>query len=313
MSPGFWRYLGERLIRAALTVFGVVTLVFLLVRLVPGDPIDAILGDQASPEDRAELRRTLQLDSSFGEQYASFLGNVADGSLGTSFRRRDTTVASLVTEVLPDTILLATAALLVAWMLAIPLGSIAAARKGTGWDTAATTFAMIGIAIPNIWLGPLLILLFGVELRWLPLPGDDEAGVVGLILPAFTIGTALAALLTRQTRGAMVEVLSEQYIVAARARGLSRSVVILKHGLRNALLPVMTVGAAQLGALLSGTVITEKIFERQGLGTLFLESFFDRDIPVVQGCVLVIAIIYVVVNLVVDLLYVVVDPRVRLS
>jgi peptide/nickel transport system permease protein len=172
---------------------------------------------------------------------------------------------------------------------------------------------MLGIAIPNIWLGPLLILFFGVWLRWLPLPGDDEAGPVALILPAITVGTALAAILTRQTRGAMVEVLSEQYILAARARGLSRTSVILKHGLRNALLPVMTVGAAQLGALLSGTVIAEKIFERRGLGTLFLEGFFDRDIPIVQGCVLVIAIVYVTVNLIVDLLYVVVDPRVRLS
>jgi len=313
MSPGVLRYIGERIVRAALTVFGVVTLVFLLVRLVPGDPIDAILGDQASPEDRAELRRALHLDRTFTEQYAAFLSDVGDGTLGTSFRRRDTTVSSLVAEVLPDTVTLALAALLVAWLCAIPLGSIAASRKGTAWDTSATTFAMLGIAIPNIWLGPLLILLFGVQLRWLPLPGDDEAGAIALILPAITVGTALAAILTRQTRGSMVEVLSEQYILAARARGLSRRAVILKHGLRNALLPVMTVGAAQLGALLSGTVIAEKIFERRGLGTLFLEGFFDRDIPVVQGCVLVIAVIYVTVNLVVDLLYVVVDPRVRLS
>jgi peptide/nickel transport system permease protein len=311
--PGASRYVAERIARAALTVFGVVTLVFLLVRLVPGDPIDAILGDQASPEDRAELRRALHLDRSFGEQYVAFVGDVANGSLGTSFRRRDTTVTTLISEVLPDTVVLALAALLVAWLLAVPLGSIAAARKGSAWDKSATTFAMLGIAIPNIWLGPLLILFFGVQLRWLPLPGDDEAGAVALILPAITIGTALAAVLTRQTRGSMVEVLSEQYILAARARGLSSWVVILKHGLRNALLPVMTVGAAQLGALLSGTVIAEKIFERRGLGTLFLEGFFDRDIPVVQGCVLVIAVIYVSVNLLVDLLYVVVDPRVRLS
>jgi peptide/nickel transport system permease protein len=313
MSAGLYRYVAERIARAALTVFGVVTLVFLLVRAVPGDPIDAILGDQASPEDRRELRRALHLDRSFGAQYAAFLGDVADGSLGTSFRRRDTEVRTLIVEVLPDTVVLAVASLVIAWFLAIPLGSLAAARKGTAWDTSATTFAMLGIAIPNIWLGPLLILFFGVWLRWLPLPGDDEAGPVALILPAITVGTALAAILTRQTRGAMVEVLSEQYILAARARGLSRTSVILKHGLRNALLPVMTVGAAQLGALLSGTVIAEKIFERRGLGTLFLEGFFDRDIPIVQGCVLVIAIVYVTVNLIVDLLYVVVDPRVRLS
>lgn len=313
MSPGLLRYVAERCARAALTVFGVVTLVFLLVRLVPGDPIDAILGDQASPEDRAELRRALHLDQSFADQYIAFIGEVGDGTLGHSFRRRNVTVWSLIEEVLPATAALALAALLVAWALAVPLGALAAARQGSRWDGAASTFAMLGLAIPNIWLGPLLILVFGVKLRWLPLPGDGEGTVASLILPAITIGTALAAILTRQTRGSMIEVLSEQYIVAARARGLSSRRVIAQHALRNALLPVMTVGAAQLGALLSGTVIAEKIFERRGLGTLFLEAFFDRDIPVVQGCVLVIAAIYVTVNLAVDLFYGVIDPRVRLS
>jgi peptide/nickel transport system permease protein len=172
---------------------------------------------------------------------------------------------------------------------------------------------MAGLAIPNIWLGPLLILLFGVQLRWLPLPGDDASGITALLLPSITVGTALAAILTRQTRAAMIEVLGEQYIVAARARGVAPHRVILKHALRNALLPVMTVGAAQLGALLSGTVIAEKIFERRGLGTLFLDAFFARDIPVVQGCVLVIAVVYVLVNLAIDLCYGLVDPRVRLT
>jgi peptide/nickel transport system permease protein len=313
MSSGFLRYLAERMGRAGLTVLGVVTLVFLLVRLVPGDPIDAILGDQAAPEDRAELRHTLRLDRPFGEQYVAFLGDVADASLGRSFRQRDRTVSSLVVEVFPDTVVLALASLLVAWCFAIPLGALAATRRGTSTDKAASTFAMLGLAVPNIWLGPLLILLFGVELRVLPLPGDEDAGPIALVLPAVTIGTSLAAILARQTRGAMIEVLSEQYILAARARGLSPARVIFGHALRNALLPVMTVGAAQLGALLSGTVIAEKIFERRGLGTLFLDAFFARDIPVVQGCVLVIAVLYVTVNLVVDLFYGVVDPRVRLS
>lgn len=310
---GLGRYVAARLARAALTVLGVVTLVFLLVRLIPGDPVDAILGDQAAPEDRAALRSTLRLDRPIGEQYVAFLGDVADGSLGRSFRQREHTVSSLVLEVLPPTIVLALSALLVAWMVAVPLGSLAATRRGSGWDKSASTVAMLGLAIPTIWLGPLLILLFGVELRWLPLPGDDSGGVAALVLPAVTIGTALAAILTRQTRAAMIEVLGEQYVTAARARGLSPRKVVLKHALRNALLPVMTVGAAQLGALLSGTVIAEKIFERRGLGTLFLEAFFARDIPLVQGCVLVIAVVYVLVNLAVDLLYGVVDPRVRLS
>lgn len=313
MGAGFAQYLAVRLLRAGATVWGVITLVFLLVHVIPGDPIDAILGDQAAPEDRAALRATLRLDRPLPEQYADFMGEVAAGTLGLSFRYRTRTVAEMIGEVLPYTAWLALASLALALLLSLPLGAIAATRRGTGVDRAATTVAMFGIAIPNIWLGPLLVLLFGVQLRWLPLPGDDPAQPAALILPAITIGTALMAILTRQTRAALLEVLSEQYIRAAHARGLSRHVVLFKHALRNAVLPVMTVAAAQLGALLSGTVIAEKIFERPGLGTLFLDAFFDRDIPVVQGCVLVIALIYVLVNLLVDLLYGVIDPRVRLS
>ncbi len=313
MSPGLVRYLAGRLLRALLTVVGLVTIVFLLVRLIPGDPVEAILGDQAGPEEKAELRRSLNLDRPIAEQYLSFFGEMLSGTMGTSFRKPDRSVWSLVREVFPDTIVLALAALLVAWFVAIPLGTIAAARAGRGWDKVASAAAVAGLAIPNIWLGPLLILAFGVRLRWLPLPGDDLAGPEALILPAITVGTALAAVLTRQTRAAMIEVLQQQYITAARARGVPSFALLLKHALRNALLPVMTIGAAQLGALLSGTVVTEKIFERPGLGTLFLEAFFARDIPVVQGCVLVIAMIYVAVNLLVDLAYGLVDPRVRLS
>jgi peptide/nickel transport system permease protein len=300
MSAGLLWYLAGRLFRALLTIVGLVTIVFLLVRLIPGDPVEAILGDHAGPEEKAELRRTLNLDQPIAAQYLAFLGEMADGSMGTSFRQPDHSVSSMVREVLPHTIVLALAALIVAWAVAIPLGAIAAAQAGRGWDKLASTVAIAGLAIPNIWLGPLLILGFGVKLRWLPLPGDDLAGPEALILPAITIGTALAAVLTRQTRAAMIEVLSQQYITAARARGVPSITLLLRH-------------AAQLGALLSGTVVTEKIFERPGLGTLFLDAFFARDIPVVQGCVLVIAVIYVAVNLAVDLAYGVVDPRVRLS
>lgn len=313
MGAGFAQYLTIRLLRAVLTVWGVITLVFLLVHIIPGDPIDAILGDRAAPEDRAALRVTLRLDRPLPEQYADFMAEVAAGTLGRSFRNRTSTVASMITEVLPHTAWLALASLVLAIVLAVPLGALAAVRRGTIYDRVASTTAMIGIAIPNIWLGPMLVLLFGVQLRWLPLPGDDPSDPLSLILPAVTIGTALMAILTRQTRAALLEVLGEQYIRAAHARGLSGRVVLFKHALRNALLPVMTVAAAQLGALLSGTVIAEKIFERPGIGSLFLQAFFDRDIPVVQGCVLVVALCYVSVNLAVDLLYGVVDPRVRLS
>jgi len=306
-------YLIKRFGRAALTIFGVVTLVFLLIRLIPGDPVDAILGDDASPEDRQAMRSALALDRPLADQYVAFLGTLVDGTLGHSFRHPSASVASQIAKVFAPTALLAMSALLLAWMIGIPLGIFAATRHNTVWDRSASAFAIAGLAIPNIWLGPLLILAFGVTLRWLPLPGDDPSRLNALLLPSITIGTALAASLFRHTRSVMLEVLKQQYVLAARARGVPTSRLLFQHSLRNALLPIMTIAAAQLGALLSGTVITEKIFERPGLGTLFLEAFFARDIPIIQGCVLVVAIVYVSINLVVDLLYGVVDPRVRLS
>jgi peptide/nickel transport system permease protein len=308
--PSLVRYLLTRVLRGAATVLGVVTLVFLLLHLIPGDPVQAMLGDQASPEDRVALRRTLHLDRPLPEQYALFCGELLSGSLGQSFRDQTRSVASLIVEVVPGTLQLALAALTVALCLALPLGALAAVRRGSFWDGLASSVALLGLAIPNIWLGPLLILLFGVWLRILPMPGDN-AGFLSLILPALTLGAALSAVLTRQTRASLLEVLSEPYIRAARARGISELRLIVRHALRNALLPVLTVVGAQLGALLSGAVVAEKIFERPGIGSLFLEAFFERDIPVVQGCTLVIALFYVVVNLGVDLLYGVIDPRVR--
>jgi peptide/nickel transport system permease protein len=313
MSAGLSRYIATRLGRALLTVIGVITLVFILVRVSPGDPVDAILGDQASPEERAAKRTQLHLDQALPMQFLHFLGDVGDGSLGRSYTRPDESVSSLIGEVLPSTLLLGLLAILVAWAIAIPLGSIAAVKRGSFWDGTARGFALFGIAVPAIWLGPLLVLFFGVKLKWLPLPGDEDVGIEGLILPALTVGAALAAILMRQTRAAMMEVLSEQYVLAARARGVAGWKVVLVHALRNAMLPVMTVGAAQLAGVFSGAVIAEKVFERQGLGTLFLDAYFARDIPVVQGAVLVVAITYVLVNLVVELIYGVVDPRVRVA
>jgi peptide/nickel transport system permease protein len=308
----FARYLLARVLRAILTIACVVSLVFLLVHLIPGDPVQAILGDQAAPEDRAALRSVLRLDRPLPEQYVLFLGDLASGTLGHSFRAQTRTVASLVFEVMPDTLKLAAAAMLIALCLSFPLGTIAALRRGTRWDDAATGFALVGLVVPNIWLGPLLVLVFGVWLRILPMPGDDPS-FAGLILPALTVGAALSAILTRQTRSSLADVLGEPYIQAARARGVSELRLVVRHALRNALLPVITVASAQLGALLSGAVVAEKIFERRGLGSLFLEAFFDRDIPVVQGCALVIACAYVFVNLLMDLVYCWVDPRVRLT
>lgn len=313
MGAGTLRYLLSRLARAALTAFAVVTLVFVLIRAVPGDPVDAMLGEQASPEDRAAVRHALHLDEPLPAQYLRFLGDVADGSLGRSFRAPDRSVRTLIEHAFPPTVRLTAWALAVAWLLAVPLGVLAAAKRGTALDRVASMLALTGLALPTIWLGPLLVLLFSVKLRWLPLPGDDPEMAQALILPATTVGLALAAGLTRQTRAAMLEVLSQPYVAAARARGVTRLRVFFQHALRNAMLPVMTLGAAQLGALLSGAVIAEKIFERPGLGTLFLEAFFARDIPVVQGVVLLVGVLYVLVNVALDVAYALVDPRVRLQ
>jgi peptide/nickel transport system permease protein len=305
--------LSLRVARALTTAFCVVSLAFVLIRIVPGDPVDAIVGAEASPEDRAAVRKSLHLDEPLAGQYARFLGEVADGTLGRSFRAPEKTVSGLLGEAFVPTLELAAAAALLAWLLAVPLGVIAAARRNTRVDRAAATVSLLGLALPTIWLGPLLVLAFAVELRVLPLPGDDPDALGALVLPATTVGLALLASLTRQTRAAMIDVLGQPYIAAARARGLGAGAVFFKHALRNALLPVLTVGATQLNALLSGTVIAEKVFERPGVGTLFLEAFFARDIPIVQGVVLVVGLIYVVVNLLVELTYTVVDPRVRLS
>jgi ABC-type dipeptide/oligopeptide/nickel transport system permease component len=307
------RYLALRTLRALGTAISVVLLVFVLVRAMPGDPARLILGDTASETDLAAMRARLHLDASLGEQLWLFGGDVLDGSLGRSFRAPDRTVASRVSEVLPDTVVLAVAATALAWVLAVPLGVLAALHRGKPIDTLARGVALSGVALPTIWLGPLLVLFFAVELRVLPMPGDDEGGPLSLVLPAVTIGAALAAALTRQTRGAMLEVLGENWMLAARARGLSRTRAALVHGMRNALVPVVTVSASQLGALLGGAVVAEKLFERRGLGTLMLESFASRDIPVLQGTVLVVALLYVSVQLALDLVLAGIDPRVRLS
>ncbi len=300
-------YLARRLSRALLTAFGVVLLVFLLVRLVPGDPVDGILGEQASPAQRAALRERLHLDAPLPAQLAAFLGDVVDGSFGTSFRRPDRTVGSRIAEVAAPTLRLALASLGLALALALPLGVLAASRRATRTDRWVGLLAAAGLAIPNVWLGPLLVLAFAIALPILPLPGDEAPGA--LVLPAVTLGTALAATLMRQTRAATLEALGQPFVRAARARGLSRGVVLRRHALRSALLPVVTVAGAQLGGLLSGTVVVETIFERRGLGTLFVEAFFARDLPVVQGCALVIALSWVFVNLALDLLTDALDPR----
>lgn len=303
-------YLLTRLVSAFIVVIGVSTIVFLLIHIVPGDPVEVMLGEAAGPVDREALRTSLGLDLPLWQQWTAYLYQLSHLDLGISLHSRRP-IAAILAERLPATVLLAGASLVVAVIIAFPLGILAAIRRNTGWDTGAMVFSMLGVSIPNFWLGPLLILVFSLWLGWLPVSG--YSGVASLVLPALTLGTALAALLSRMIRASLLEVLGEDYIRAARARGLSPVQVIGRHGLVNAALPILTVLGMQLGALLGGAVITETIFSWPGIGLLTIEAIQQRDYPVVQACVLVISLAYVLINLVTDLLYAGFDPRVRLG
>lgn len=297
--------------RVLLTIpvlIGVATLVFSLVHLVPGDPVQAMLGESASPQDVAQLRHTLGLDRPLPIQYALFMKGVVTGDLGTSLRTNQP-VTAVIAERMPATVQLALSAMLVATLVALPLGIVAAVRAGTGIDRVATTVALIGVSMPSFWLGPLLAILFSVELGWLPVSGRGTFG--HLVLPAVTLGAPLAAVLARLTRASVLEELRELYVLAARARGVSRARAVLAHAFRNSLIPVVTVFGLLFGSVLTGAVITETIFSWPGVGRLLVQSIAARDYPAVQGCILLIALTYVVVNVAVDLLYGVLDPRVR--
>ena len=303
------RYLISRLASAALVVLGVACLVFALIHLVPGDPVEVMLGDSARAADREQLRRSLGLDQPVGVQLARYLGGLVRFDLGVSLHSKRP-IADILAERIPATAGLAAASLLVAVVLALPLGIMAAVRRGSAWDHGAMGFAMIGVSIPNFVMGPVLILGFSVWLGWLPVSGQE--GFASLLLPALTLGTALASILSRMTRSSLLEVLGEDYIRTARAKGLSEGRVVLGHAMRNALLPLVTVLGLQLGTLLGGAVITEIVFSWPGIGQLTIESIQRRDYPVLQACVLLISVAYVAVNTLTDLLYVAVDPRIRL-
>ncbi|MCA9537744.1 MAG: ABC transporter permease [Myxococcales bacterium] len=306
--------MARRLVSLLVVLVGASTLVFGALRLAPGDPIDAILGEQAAPQDRARLARTLCLDAPLLVQYDDcFWDTVLDGSLGQTFDVQPRPVIELLAANFPATAELAAAGMAVALLVAFPLGLIAALRRATIVDHAATFFALLGIATPTFWLGPMLLLLFTVSVDWLPSPARTDQPLLALVLPALTLGTALAAKITRMVRSSLLEVMNDDYIVTARAKGLPERVILLKHILRNALIPVVTVLGLQFGALLTGAIVTEKIFARPGVGTLLLEAIQARNYPVVQGTVLLIATTYVLVNLLVDLLYAAIDPRVRLD
>lgn len=307
--PRVLSYLVQRLAGAFLVMFGVVSIVFLLIHLVPGDPVAVMLGESASTADREALRAALGLQQPLAAQFLDYLGGLLHLDLGTSIQSRRP-VAELLLERLPATGLLAVATLVVTLLLAVPLGLLAAIRRATPWDSAAMGFSILGVSIPNFWLGPLLILVFALWLGWFPVSGHQ--GFASVVLPALTLGTGLVAVLSRMLRSSMLDVLGEDYMRTARAKGMPPRRIILHHGLRNALLPVITLLGLQLGTLLAGAVITETVFSWPGVGLLTIESIQARDYPVVQACVLIISLAYVVVNLVTDLAYAWVDPRIRL-
>jgi peptide/nickel transport system permease protein len=302
------RYLIRRILLTIPVLLGVATLVFSLIHLVPGDPAQAMLGEGASAKEVADLRTRLGLDRPLLEQYGRFMSGLVRGDLGTSFRTSQP-VVSAIAERVPATVELALASMLVAMGVAIPLGIVAAVGRGTFADYSAMTVALLGISIPNFWLGPMLAIVFAVELGWLPVSG--RGGWASLILPAISLGAALAAILARMTRASLLEELRELYVRAARARGVSKIRAILRHALRNSLIPLVTILGLQFGAVLTGAVITETIFAWPGVGRLLIQSISFRDYPLVQGCILLIAITYVTVNLITDLLYGVLDPRIR--
>jgi peptide/nickel transport system permease protein len=302
------RYLLRRLLLTIPVLLGVATLVFSLIHLIPGDPAVAMLGDSADSEQVARLRRELGLDRPLVEQYFAYLTGVLRGDLGHSLRTAQS-VTEVIAERAPATIELAVVAMLVAIIVAIPLGVVAAVWRGTAIDRLAMTLALAGISLPNFWLGPLLALILAVEAGWLPVSGRGTPA--HLVLPAATLGIALAAILARMTRARVLEELRELYVTAARARGATRVRAITRHAFRNSLIPVVTIIGLQFGAVLTGAVITETIFAWPGIGRLLVQSIGFRDYPMVQGCILLIAVTYVVVNLLTDLVYGWLDPRVR--
>jgi len=302
------RYLIRRLLLTIPVLLGVATLVFALIHLVPGDPAQSMLGEGASSEEVAQLRHSLGLDRPLLTQYRTFMVGLVKGDLGSSFRY-GTPVTREIRDRLFRTMQLAVAAMGVAILIAIPLGIAAAVFRGTAIDHAAMTLALAGISMPNFWLGPLLAILFAVYLGWLPVSGTG--GPANLVLPAVTLGAALAAILARMTRASLLEELRELYVLAARARGLSRLRAVVRHAFRNSLIPVVTIIGLQFGAVLTGTIITETIFAWPGVGRLLIQAINFRDYPLVQGCILFISLTYVMMNLITDLTYGILDPRIR--
>ena len=302
------RYLLRRLLLSLLVLWGVVSLVFSLIHLVPGDPVQIMLGEGAQNSDVEQLRQKLGLDRPVWIQYGSYLLGLAKGELGTSFRFGEP-VSGVIAERYPATLELAILSLVAAAFIAIPSGVLAATRPGQWMDRLITSVTLLGISLPNFVSGPIAIILFSIALGWLPVSG--RGGPSHYVLPVLTLGASLSAILTRMVRAGMIEELQEEYILTARAKGLSEFNVLFKHALKNGLIPVVTVIGLQFGTLLAGAIITETIFSWPGIGRLTIQAINSRDYPLVQGCILMIACTYVVVNILTDLFYGFLDPRIR--
>jgi len=311
-----FRYLINRLVSIVPTVFFVTILIFGLQQLLPGDPARMLAGEDQDPTVIAYLQKKMHLDEPLPVRYVYWISGVFQGDFGESVRIQKP-VLDLILEKLPVTLELAGLAMLIALVIGIPAGIISAVAKDTAWDYLANMVALWGLSTPNFWLGILMIMLFSVSLGWLPASGyvspfeDLQANLAAMIMPAFVLGNAIAAVLMRHTRSAMLQVLNADYVRTARAKGLGERTVVLKHGLRNALTPIITLGALEFGALLSGAVLTEQVFSIPGFGKLIVDAVFNRDYAVVQGVVLFTSTVYIVLNLLADLAYFLVNPRLR--
>ncbi len=310
------QYLLKRLAAIIPTVFFVTIIIFGLQQLLPGDPAVILAGENQDPDVIAYLQKKMHLDEPLPVRYAYWISGVAHGDLGESLRIQQP-VLGLIQEKLPVTLQLAGMAMVIALLIGIPAGIVSAVGKDTVWDYVANVVALWGLSTPNFWLGILMILVFSVQLGWLPASGyvspfeDLKANLAAMIMPAFVLGNAIAAVLMRHTRSAMLQVLNADYVRTARAKGLKERTVVLKHGLRNALTPIITLGALEFGTLLSGAVLTEQVFSIPGFGKLIVDAVFNRDYAVVQGVVLFTSSVYILLNLLADLAYFVVNPRLR--
>lgn len=309
-------FLGKRLLQLIPTLFFVSVIIFSLQQLLPGDPATIMAGEDRDPAVIAQIRHQYRLDQPIPIQYVYWIKGVFSGDLGESMRIH-MPVLDLIAQKLPVTAQLAAMAMVIALIVGVGAGVVSAVKKGTAWDYAASAFSLWGISTPNFWLGIMLIFLFSVKLGWLPASGyvplseDWRTSLTATIMPAFVLGNSIAAVLMRHTRSAMLQVLESDYVRTARAKGLKERTVIIKHAMRNALTPVITLGALELGTLLSGAVLTEQIFTIPGFGKLIVDAVFNRDYAVVQGVVLVTATIYITLNLLADIAYILVNPRLR--